>query len=68
MQLLAGLAVGYWKDREELKKIWRCEKCFQPNMIEEDREKLYAGWKKSVDRVKIGKNNRLVIIIIIVKR
>ncbi len=49
---LAGLAVGYWKDKEELKEIWRCEKCFQPNMLNTDREKLYTGWKKAVDRVK----------------
>jgi len=49
---LAGLAIGYWKDKEELKKIWKCEKCFQPNMSEKERETLYSGWKKAVERVK----------------
>jgi glycerol kinase len=45
---LAGLAVGYWKDREEISKQWNKDNEFAPKMSEDDREKLYSGWKKAV--------------------
>ena len=45
---LAGLAVGYWKDCDEIAKQWNMEKSFEPNMEEEKREELYSGWKKAV--------------------
>ncbi|AWD65492.1 MULTISPECIES: glycerol kinase GlpK [Priestia] len=45
---LAGLAVGYWKDCDEIAKQWNMEKSFEPNMEEEQREELYSGWKKAV--------------------
>lgn len=46
---LAGLAVGYWKDREEIAQQWNMEKSFEPDMEESRREDLYAGWKKAVN-------------------
>ncbi|KGA98943.1 glycerol kinase [Alkalihalobacillus alcalophilus ATCC 27647 = CGMCC 1.3604] len=45
---LAGLAVGYWKDKEEISKQWAKERGFIPEMKEEKREQLYAGWKKAI--------------------
>jgi glycerol kinase len=45
---LAGLAVGYWKDREEISKQWNKDNEFRPKMSEDDRDKLYSGWKKAV--------------------
>lgn len=45
---LAGLAVGFWKSQEEIAKQWALESSFQPKMGEEQREKLYQGWKKAV--------------------
>jgi glycerol kinase len=45
---LAGLAVGYWKDREEISKQWKKDSEFEPVMTEENRTELYAGWKKAV--------------------
>lgn len=45
---LAGLAVGYWKDREEIAQQWNMEKSFEPDMEESRREDLYAGWKKQL--------------------
>ncbi|MBH9965164.1 glycerol kinase GlpK [[Bacillus] enclensis] len=45
---LAGLAVGYWKDREEISKQWKKDSEFEPGMTKENREELYAGWKKAV--------------------
>ncbi|MFE4708975.1 glycerol kinase GlpK [Peribacillus simplex] len=45
---LAGLAVGYWKDQEEISRQWAVDKTFKPSMEEQDSEKLYEGWKKAV--------------------
>ncbi|PFG06331.1 glycerol kinase GlpK [Bacillus sp. es.034] len=45
---LAGLAVGFWKDREEISKQWNKEKQFEPEMAAETQEELYGGWKKAV--------------------
>ena len=48
---LAGLAAGYWKDTEDIKKNWALSKCFEPQMKEDNREELLAGWKDAVKRV-----------------
>lgn len=47
---LAGLASGVWSGLEELRKLWRAERVFEPTMSEEKRERLYAGWKAAVKR------------------
>ncbi len=47
---LAGLAVGIWKNREELKKDKQYDASFNPNMTEEKRKKLVKGWHKAVGR------------------
>jgi glycerol kinase len=47
---LAGLAVGFWKGREELKRRWGIDKTFSPRMEGAVREKLLAGWHKAVGR------------------
>jgi glycerol kinase len=47
---LAGLGVGFWKDRDELKKHWKLEKTYKPKMDKSKREELYTGWKKAVKR------------------
>ncbi|EAH1539554.1 glycerol kinase, partial [Listeria monocytogenes] len=41
---LAGLAVGVWKDKNEIKKHWKLDKRFEVEMKEEQREDLYEGW------------------------
>ncbi|MBN1439755.1 MAG: glycerol kinase GlpK [Anaerolineales bacterium] len=46
----AGLAVGFWKDLDELRGNWGKEKEWTPRMGETERERLYAGWKKAVTR------------------
>ncbi len=46
----AGLAVGFWKDTEELKKNWAVGKTWKPTMVAETRELLMHGWKKAVKR------------------
>ncbi|WP_110933830.1 glycerol kinase GlpK [Paenibacillus bouchesdurhonensis] len=45
---LAGLAVGYWRDLDEIRRIWSVERRFEPAMSELERETLYNGWKKAV--------------------
>ena len=45
---LAGLAVGYWADFEDIRQNWALERTFTPQMEEEKRAKLYRGWKKAV--------------------
>lgn len=45
---LAGLSVGYWKDREEIRKNWRLGKRFDVFMEQEHREQLVRGWKRAV--------------------
>ena len=46
----AGLAVGFWKDYDELRSNWGMDKEWQPGMNTEMRKKLYSGWKKAVTR------------------
>lgn len=45
---LAGLATGYWKDRQEIRENWLSGNSFWPTMGEAEREKLLRGWKKAV--------------------
>lgn len=47
---LAGLAVGYWSSKDEIAAKWNVNRAFNPDMKSEDREKMYAGWKKAVSR------------------
>ncbi len=52
---LAGLAVGYWKDREEIQAQWQMDKRFSSEMNDQDRQKLYSGWKKAVEAARVFK-------------
>jgi glycerol kinase len=47
---LAGLAVGFWKDQEEIKANWALAETFQSDMDGEKRNNLIAGWNKAVKR------------------
>ncbi|MFZ6018888.1 MAG: glycerol kinase GlpK [Chloroflexota bacterium] len=46
----AGLAVGFWSNFDELRANWGKDAEWHPKMAAEEREKLYAGWKKAVER------------------
>jgi len=46
----AGLAVGFWKDFDELRANWGLDKAWSPQMEVEERASLFAGWKKAVTR------------------
>ncbi len=45
---LAGLATGYWKSKDDIRKNWGIDKKFQPSMPEDKRKKIVDGWKKAV--------------------
>lgn len=45
---LAGLAVGYWKSKEDVIKNWAINKTFLPEISEEKREEMISGWNKAV--------------------
>lgn len=49
---LAGLASGYWKDKEEIRKNHKIEKVFTPEISAEERDEMIAGWHKAVSRAK----------------
>jgi glycerol kinase len=47
---LAGLAVGYWTDREDLHRNWQLDREFTPTLDAIPRERLYADWQRAVER------------------
>jgi glycerol kinase len=47
---LAGIKVGFWKNQEEVKSLWRRDTVFEPKMAPLHREKLVSGWHKAVGR------------------
>lgn len=49
---LAGLAVGFWKDLDEVKRHWSLDKLYTPKMDDTTREKLLKGWHKAVKSVR----------------
>ena len=46
----AGLAVGFWKDYDELRANWGMDRQWKPAMPAEERDSLFAGWKKAVTK------------------
>lgn len=52
---LAGLAVGFWDSKDEIANRWQLETEYTPQMSEEDRTKLYKGWKKAVEATQVFK-------------
>ena len=45
---LAGLAVGYWSSKEEVRHNWSIDQKFYPSITEETREQKIKGWNKAV--------------------
>lgn len=52
---LAGIALGVWKDKEELKTHHKINQIFMPRMSETQRNKIYEGWKKAVNATRLFK-------------
>jgi len=49
---LAGLAVGFWKAKEEIQELWEADKNFESEMDDSERKKLLHFWQKAVERSK----------------
>ena len=49
---LAGLAVGYWRDTDQLSRNFKVQEKFTPRMPAKQRESLYRKWKKAVERAR----------------
>src|SRR5215212_4931686 len=49
---LAGLATGFWESREELDARWKLSRRYEPQMDEEERERLHKQWQEAVERAK----------------
>ncbi len=45
---LAGLSVGYWKNKDAVRENWAVDQIFEPQIQEEERQQKTAGWKKAV--------------------
>ena len=50
--LMAGLAVGVWKDMDDIRRVWKMDLSLAPQMDDATREKMLAGWHKAVDRTR----------------
>jgi len=46
---LAGLAVGFWKDLDDIRANWAVDQTFQPEITDDQRKDRIHGWHKSVD-------------------
>ena len=47
---LAGLAVGYWQDKDEVRMNWAIDRTFEPSIDETKRAEMVKGWDKAVKR------------------
>ena len=47
---LAGLAVGYWESKEEIRKNWSIDRNFQPEISQAQRQERTDGWRRAVHR------------------
>ncbi len=49
---LAGLATNFWHSQDEIAQQWQVERTFEPAMSKDQRDSLYAGWQRAVERSK----------------
>jgi glycerol kinase len=50
---LAGLAIGYWKNMDEISTQWQVEKTFEPSMQSTQRNSLIKGWQRAIKAAKV---------------
>lgn len=48
---IAGIALGIWKNHADAASTWSVDKTFEPRMVADERESLYAGWQGALDQV-----------------
>ena len=49
--LFAGLAVGFWSDEEEIKKVWQEDRRFVPQMSQSERERHIYQWTDAISKL-----------------
>lgn len=49
---LAGLAVGFWEDQDEIRTLWRVDRKYEPQLGPEERLRLLEGWASAVNSAK----------------
>ncbi|MBR6529186.1 MAG: glycerol kinase GlpK [Firmicutes bacterium] len=49
---LAGLATGYWKNKEDVLQNWQVDRTFEPAMDGSKRQEMLAGWSKAVEKTR----------------
>lgn len=55
---LAGLAVGFWKNKDEIAQYWKVDQTYEPSMDTKRVQELYAGWHEAVERAKGWKKDQ----------
>ena len=55
---LAGLAVGYWKNMEEIQEQWQVDRIFEPAMSEDERKHSSKEWQRAIKATKTWANDR----------
>ncbi|PZE21553.1 glycerol kinase GlpK [Paenibacillus xerothermodurans] len=55
---LAGLAVGFWESKDQIAAKWQIDKRFEVNMQEQQRRRMYAGWKQAVEAARAFKPHK----------
>jgi glycerol kinase len=50
---LAGLAVGFWKSKQQIAKQWQVEATFKPKMKPKERQQLLAGWQRALKAAQV---------------
>jgi glycerol kinase len=53
---LAGIATGFFGTLKDVESLWVKDKTYSPLMLEEERDRLYTGWKKAVEATRIFKH------------
>ncbi len=56
---LAGLAVGFWKSREEISENWAIDRVFKSELSSDERTNRYSKWKRAVERARSWEQDEL---------
>jgi glycerol kinase len=56
---LAGLAVGFWKSKDDIKNNWATDRVFKPSITDEQKELKYKKWQRAVERAKAWETDEM---------
>ena len=49
---LAGIAVGFWRDQQEVSQQWRSTTRYEPRISSEESDRLYSGWQRAMEQAR----------------